>query len=167
MKGKRTTGPGAGEGSISQKAPTASAAAAKPTSTNRAVAGLGSCGLRTNGASGIGERGLDIDPCVGNARVAIARLLLETTPEQLPYTRMQILRQLAPVGLCTEHVGKNVGDRLAAEERQPGKHFVKHDAERPNVGALIRRLAARLLRAHVTGRAEDEALLRHRDAQGR
>ena len=38
--------------------------------------------------------------------------------------------------------------------RDAGEHLVEHAAERPDVGALVDRLAARLLRAHVGRRAE-------------
>ena len=38
-----------------------------------------------------------------------------------------------------------------------GQHLVEHAAERPDVGAPIDRLAARLFGAHVAGRAENQA----------
>ena len=40
------------------------------------------------------------------------------------------------------------------------QHFVQHAAERPDVGPLVDRLAPRLLRAHVGGRAENDAFAR-------
>ena len=39
----------------------------------------------------------------------------------------------------------------------PGQHLVEHAAERPDVGALVDRLATRLLGAHVGGGADDSA----------
>ena len=52
--------------------------------------------------------------------------------------------------------------RLAVEEPLAGEHLEEHDAEGPDVGALVDRLAARLLGRHVGGRAEDHARLRCR-----
>ena len=45
--------------------------------------------------------------------------------------------------------------RLAGERRPAGQHLVEHAAERPDVGPLVDRLAARLLGAHV-GRGAEE-----------
>ena len=45
----------------------------------------------------------------------------------------------------------------ACERRSPGQHFVEHAAERPDVGALVDRLAARLLGAHVGRGAKNHA----------
>ena len=42
------------------------------------------------------------------------------------------------------------------------QHFVEHDAEGPDVGAFVHGLAARLLRSHVGGGAEDHAVARRR-----
>ena len=50
------------------------------------------------------------------------------------------------------------------ERPLPREHLVEHAAERPDVGALVHRLAARLLRAHVRGRAENHPGLGHRAA---
>ena len=63
--------------------------------------------------------------------------------------------------------GERVGDRLAAERGAAGEHLVEHAAERPDVGALVDGLAARLLGTHVGGRAEDHALARAGDRDGR
>ena len=45
-----------------------------------------------------------------------------------------------------------------ANARRPVEHLVEHAAERPDVGALVDGLAARLLGTHVRRRAEDHAL---------
>jgi len=42
-----------------------------------------------------------------------------------------------------------------------GDHLVEHDAERPDVGPLVDRLALGLFRRHVGRRAEDHAHLGH------
>ena len=39
---------------------------------------------------------------------------------------------------------------------RPGEHLVQHAAEGPDIGPLVDDLAARLLRAHVGGGAEDD-----------
>ena len=66
-------------------------------------------------------------------------------------------RQARPVDLVLEHVGEHVGDQLAGEEPGAGEHLEQHDAERPDVGTPVDRLAARLLGRHVGGGAEDHA----------
>ena len=56
---------------------------------------------------------------------------------------------------------------MRIRDGRPGKcgvtreHFVEHAAERPDVGAFVDRLAARLFRRHVGGSAEDDAGLCH------
>ena len=47
------------------------------------------------------------------------------------------------------------------------EHLVEHDAERPDIRPLIGGLTARLLGAHVPGRAENQAGLSHRETQRR
>ena len=112
-------------------------------------------------------RGLDLDACVRNRVQSIARLLREAPLEQMLEARVEIPRQPGRIGLGLEHVGEDVRHGLAAEERQPREHLVEHDAEGPDVGALVGGLPARLLRAHVPGCAEHQSALRHRDAQCR
>ena len=41
------------------------------------------------------------------------------------------------VDVLPEHGGERVGDRLALEQRAAGQHLEQHDAERPDVGALV------------------------------
>ena len=50
--------------------------------------------------------------------------------------------------------------RSPANAGAPGQHLVEHAAERPDVGALVDGLPARLLGAHVRRRAENDARLR-------
>ena len=50
-----------------------------------------------------------------------------------------------------------VADGVAAEHALPGQHLEQDDAEGPDVGALVDRLPARLLGAHVGRRAENDA----------
>ena len=74
-----------------------------------------------------------------------------------PDVRRGRLREGGEVGLAGQHRREHVAHRLAVEEPAAGEHLVEHDAEGPDVGATIRRPAARLLRRHVGGGAEDEA----------
>ena len=85
----------------------------------------------------------------------------ETTREQPPDARRRLDGQPRPVGLALDDGAEDVGERLALEGRAAGEHLVEHAAERPDVGAAIHRLPARLLRRHVGGGAEDDAGLRH------
>ncbi len=66
----------------------------------------------------------------------------------------------AEVDLGLQDSGERVGDRGGREERAAGEHLVEDDAERPDVGALVDRAAARLLGRHVGRGAEDDAELR-------
>ena len=65
--------------------------------------------------------------------------------------------QRLPVRLALQDARDHVGHRLAREGLAPGEAFVEHAAERPDVGALVDRAAARLLGAHVRRGAENDA----------
>ena len=72
--------------------------------------------------------------------------------------------------ILLEDRGHRVGGRVAFERSLPREHLVEHGAEREDVGALVRGLAAHLLGRHVGERAEDRARLRvaaHRRDVGR
>ena len=62
-----------------------------------------------------------------------------------------------PRGIALEHRRQRVADILALERALAGEHLVEHAPERPDVAALVHRLAPRLLRAHVSGGAEQHA----------
>ena len=51
----------------------------------------------------------------------------------------------------------SVSEIVSPAKAAAGQHLEQHDAERPDVGAPVGLLPARLLRAHVGGRAEDHA----------
>ena len=63
--------------------------------------------------------------------------------------------QRRPVGLALEDARDQVRHGLALERRAAREALEQHAAERPDVGAPVDRLAARLLGAHVGGGAED------------
>ena len=56
---------------------------------------------------------------------------------------------------------------LALERPLAGEHLVQHYAECPDIGALVDRFPARLLRRHVRGRAEDHSGLGRSHADSR
>ena len=79
---------------------------------------------------------------------------------------LEVTRQARPVRLLRDDRREDVGDRLPAERAPAGQALVQNAAEGPQVGALVDRLAARLLGAHVGRRTEHEALLGHEEAVG-
>ena len=117
-----------------------------------------------------GATGVDLPPTPGHhlferdARLpdvaqAVPRVALEATTEQAAQGRRGFGREAAPVGLLPEHASQHVGDHLALEQRPSGQHLEQDDSERPDVGPLVDRLAARLLGSHVGRRAEQDARL--------
>ena len=57
--------------------------------------------------------------------------------------------------------------RFRPETAVSRQHLVQHNAERPDIGALIDGFAASLLGAHVSGGAENSARLRHAKGERR
>ena len=68
---------------------------------------------------------------------------------------LRFLRHSIPLRIVLQDRSQRFGSRLTAERLFAREHFVEHCAEGPNIGPLIDRLAASLLRAHVRGRAQD------------
>ena len=71
-------------------------------------------------------------------------------------------RKRRPVRLALENLAI-VSEAVSPRKAAAGQHFVQHAAEGPDVGPLVDRLAARLLGAHVGGRAENHAVARAAD----
>ena len=88
---------------------------------------------------------------------APAGLALQAAAQESQEPRRRRGGQRLPIRLASEHGSKDVGHAFALEETRAAQHLVEHDAERPDVGALVDRLAPRLLRCHVGGGAEDHA----------
>ncbi len=121
-----------------------------------ATAGETRDGLR-RGFFRLVERVLDLDPNVRRVVQPMLGVLLQATAQQTPDRRRHVAGQPVPVGLGLEHRRKRVRDGGSAEQPGPGQHFEEHGAQRPEVGALVDRAAARLFGAHVGGGAEDRA----------
>ena len=100
---------------------------------------------------------VDFDARVGDVVQPAVRILVQTPPQQLANRRRRVRRQRAPLGLAFENRRNRVRDGLARKRGASRQHLVQHAPERPDVGALVDGLTARLLRAHVGGRAEDRA----------
>ena len=105
-------------------------------------------------------------PRVGDGAQTLARILLEAAAQQPADRRRRLGRQRVPVRLRLEDGRQHLRQVVAREAARTGQHLVEDDAEGPDVGAPIDRLAARLLGRHVGGRADDGAerrrTLRHR-----
>jgi hypothetical protein len=85
------------------------------------------------------------------------RIFLQATGEHTAHVRRRRGRQPAPVGLARENRCDGVGGRRAGKGEPAGDHLEEHAAERPDVRTLVDGLTARLLGAHIAGRAHDRA----------
>ena len=72
-----------------------------------------------------------------------------------------------PVRLALEDARERIGHRRTSKRALARQHLVEHAAKRPDIGAFVHRQPARLLRAHVRRRAEDDARLRPVRRDGR
>ena len=78
-----------------------------------------------------------------------AAILLEAPAQHSPDAFRRVAGQARPVRLGVQHRGYRLRRVVAVEGSRAGEHLEQHGAERPDVGAAIDRLAARLLGAHV------------------
>ena len=85
------------------------------------------------------------------------------TDERAPAPMWAARRNPAPV----RDPASVIDDVLALECSLARQHLEEHAAERPDVGALVHGLPARLLRAHVRGGAENHPGSRHRGRRDR
>ena len=85
----------------------------------------------------------------------VLRTAREAAPQQVTDSGRRPRGQGRPVDLLSQDRGQSVGNGLAFEEPLAGQHFEEDDPERPDIGALVDRQTARLLRRHVRRRAED------------
>ena len=102
---------------------------------------------------------LEQEARVGDVVEPAGRVLDQAAAQDARDCGRQPRRQGLPLRLVLDHGGQDLRDRLAPERPPRGQHLVKHDAESPDVGALVHGPAPRLLGRHVGGGAEDEARL--------
>ena len=96
------------------------------------------------------------------------RIALQASPQQAADGGWRRRRQQSPVRLLREHERQRVGDVVGIERTATRQHLVEHGAKRPDVGPLVHRSAARLLRGHVRRGAQNDPGGRgmHRDGRG-
>ena len=100
-------------------------------------------------------RVLERDAHVGDVPPAPLGIFLQAPAQHLANVRRRVGGKRAPIGRSFEDGDNRVGNRVAREGRATGDHLEEHAAERPDVGALVDRVAAGLLGAHVRGRSDD------------
>ena len=66
-------------------------------------------------------------------------VLRETVLDQQTNRRRQVARERRPVRFAAQHRRDHIADVLAVEGAPAREHLVEHAAERPDVGALVRR----------------------------
>ena len=110
---------------------------------------------------------LELEPRIADRTQPLARIFLETAAQQPADRRRRALRKRLPVRLGLEHGGEHLRHVVAVERAGAGQHLVEDDAEGPDVGAPVDRLAARLLGRHVGGGADNRPHLRCALGEGR
>ena len=93
-------------------------------------------------------------PCIRRYPAAASS---DLSPDSSPAAAAPSRERRSKSGSFLQHRRQRLGDDLALEQLLAREHLVQHHAERPDVGALVHRLAARLLRSHVRRRAQDHA----------
>ena len=88
---------------------------------------------------------------------SLFRILLQTASDAGAEPGRKSRRKPAPVRLPRQHRRQHFRYVVSRKCARACQHLVQHAAERPDVGALVDRFAARLLRAHVRGGAENHA----------
>ena len=103
-----------------------------------------------------GLSGPDGDARLADVAQAVPRVAIEAPPQQALDARRRLGRQRRPIDLARQDRREYVRHGLAVEEPLAREHLEEHDAEGPDVGALVHGPAAGLLGGHVGGGAEDE-----------
>jgi len=106
------------------------------------------------------ERVVDLGLRITDIAQTPLRIFLQASLDERPHGGRCRLRQCAPHGLSLDDSGNRVRQRAAGERGSAGKHLVEQATERPDVGALVDKAAARLLGAHVGGGAKQYSLTR-------
>ena len=101
-------------------------------------------------------RRLEIRAYVPDIPAAFLRVFFETATENLAHARVELCGKTSKVRIAPDHRCHGVGDVLAFEELPAREHLIEHDAKRKDVGPFVNGLPARLLRAHVGGRPQND-----------
>ena len=88
---------------------------------------------------------------------SLVRVLLQALAQELTDLRGGLRRKQAPVGLTFQHRGDGFLHGVGAKGAFTCEQFVEEASEGPDVRSRIHRFAARLLRAHVSRRADHVA----------
>jgi hypothetical protein len=111
------------------------------------------------------DRLVDLQARVGDVVQPALPVPFEAAPQEPANARRRGRGQRAEIELALQHAREHARHRVALEEPAAGHHLVEHDAERPDVAALVDRAATGLLGAHVGRRAEDHPVHRSRARQ--
>lgn len=87
----------------------------------------------------------------------VAQALLRVLPKARGENAVQLRRRGADVGLLLHDGRQRLREILPLERARARDHFEQHDAEGPDIRALVDPAPLRLLGAHVGGSAQDDA----------
>jgi hypothetical protein len=82
-------------------------------------------------------------------------LLLKAPAQQPPDAFRSLGRQPAPIWFGLQHLGENLANRFALEDRTPGEHFVKYASECPHIRSALHVVPFRLLGRHIGRRSQN------------
>ena len=97
-------------------------------------------------APGIRKIVLDLHARFANVAQTTLYVTIEAPLQKSVDRHRRLARHLLEVDGSAEHVGQRMGNRLPVEQLLAREHLPQDDAERPDVRALVDRLAGRLLR---------------------
>jgi hypothetical protein len=100
---------------------------------------------------GASQRFFDLDPHVASGLLSVAGVLHQAAVQKPVDGGRRLARQLRPVRLGADDGAQHIGDGLAVERTGASEHLLEYAAKRPEVGAAVDDLRARLLRRHVRG----------------
>src|SRR5204863_7565767 len=109
---------------------------------------------------------LNLQPCVADVAQAVLRIFLEASAQQALDARRHTLREFRPVGFALEDSRKEIRAGLSDKCLTSRQRFVQHTPEGPDIGAFVHWASARLFRAHIRERAQNDALLCLTDREG-
>ena len=97
---------------------------------------------------------------------ALLQIPVEAPLEVDDKGRRETRGQRGPLWLPLQHTRQHLRHVVTTEGPLTGQHLEEHRAEGPDVGALVHRLPARLLRRHVGCRAQDHPDAGHHRGRG-